>query len=276
MNASAASIFQAIQLVLLVLGLALLWRHVVSPRARAEAAAPRLDSWDVGPTNFMLFGISAFLGYFAGGTTAHYVAKGYGLGDDASKVFLGAAAQLGMLAGALLAPLDRGRIAAPLPLGRVATSGVVTYLAGFPVVLGVSALADWIVRSAGLPDARQDLIGMFARAGSLELLAAMIALAVVAAPVAEELAFRAGLYRWLRTRIPRWAALLLPALVFASLHVNWKTLAGLSSVPPLVVLAMVFSLAYERTGHIGTPIVAHALFNLNTVIGILTGAVKQP
>lgn len=276
MNAPAASVFQAFQLGLLAAGLVLLWRLVLSPSGRAAAATPRLASWDVGPTNFMLFGISAFLGYFAGGATAHSVATGYGLGEDAAKIFTGAAAQLGMLAGALLAPVDRGRMAVPLPFGRVALSGAAAFLVGFPVVLVVSLLADWLVRQAGLPDARQDLIGMFARAGSTELLAAMIALAVVAAPVAEELAFRAGLFRWLRTRIPRWAAVVLPALVFASLHVNWKTFAGLSSVPPLVVLAAVFSLAYERTGHIGTPIVAHALFNLNTIAGILTGAVKQP
>ncbi len=276
MSNSAAIVFQTIQFALLAAGLALLWRFVLSPRAWAESTPSPLPSWDVGPTSFLLFGISAFLGYFACGATAHYVSTGYGLSEDAAKIFTGAAAQLGMLAGALLAPIDRGRIAVPLPFSRVATSGAAAFLVGFPVVLGVSVLADWLVRRAGLPDSRQEMIGMLARAESPELLAAMIALAVVAAPVAEELAFRVGMFRWLRTRIPRWAALTLPALLFASLHVNWKTLAGLSSLPPLVVLAVVFSLAYERTGHIGTPIVAHALFNLNTIIGILTGAVKQP
>lgn len=276
MNNSAAIVFQTIQFGLLAAGLALLWRLVLSPHARAEAAPSPLPSWDVGPTNFLLFVISAFLGYFACGATAHYFSKGYGLGEDAAKIFIGAAAQLGMLAGALLAPIDRGRVSVPLPLGRVALSGLAAFLVGFPVVLGISVLADWLVRRAGLPDSRQELIGMFARVDSPELLTAMIALAVVAAPMAEEMAFRVGIFRWLRTRIPRWAALVLPALLFASLHVNWQTFAGLSSVPPLVVLAVVFSLAYERTGHIGTPIVAHALFNLNTIVGILSGAVKQP
>ena len=44
-----------------------------------------------------------------------------------------------------------------------------------------------------------------------------------------------------------------------------------SSAPPLVVLAAVYCLAYERTGTIGTTIVAHALFNLNMTILILVG-----
>jgi uncharacterized protein len=60
--------------------------------------------------------------------------------------------------------------------------------------------------------------------------------------------------------------------VFASLHIeSWQTLDGISSLGPLLALAVIFSLAYERTGHIGTPIVAHALFNLNTVALILSG-----
>jgi membrane protease YdiL (CAAX protease family) len=96
-------------------------------------------------------------------------------------------------------------------------------------------------------------------------------LAIVMAPITEELVFRAGFFRYCRTRLPRWAALLVPSLLFASLHVNWSTLEGLTSFAPLVVLAIMFSLAYERTGNIGTAIVAHALFNLNTVILIFSG-----
>ena len=102
----------------------------------------------------------------------------------------------------------------------------------------------------------------------------MIVLAVVVAPLTEELVFRAGLFRFLRGRVPRWLALVGPSLVFAMLHVDWSTLQGLASLAPLVVLAVVFSLAYERTGHIGTPIVAHACFTLNTIFVILSGAAK--
>jgi membrane protease YdiL (CAAX protease family) len=112
---------------------------------------------------------------------------------------------------------------------------------------------------------------MFANAKSPWLLIVMITLAVVIAPLNEELVFRAGLFRFLRTRIPRWLALLLPALTFAVLHVNWHTLQGLASLAPLVMLAIVFSLAYERTGRIGTSIVAHACFNLNTILVIFSG-----
>jgi membrane protease YdiL (CAAX protease family) len=37
------------------------------------------------------------------------------------------------------------------------------------------------------------------------------------------------------------------------------------------MLAIVFSLAYERTGRIGTTMIAHALFNLNMILLVLVG-----
>ena len=112
---------------------------------------------------------------------------------------------------------------------------------------------------------------MFANVESPTLLVIMIILAIGTAPVTEELVFRAGLFRYFRTRMPRWLALTAPALLFAVLHVNWQTLEGLASVGPLVMLAIIFSLAYERTGRIGTSMVAHGLFNLNTIMLIFSG-----
>ena len=39
----------------------------------------------------------------------------------------------------------------------------------------------------------------------------------------------------------------------------------------MAVLGIIFSLAYERTGRITVPIIAHGLFNLNTIVLILSG-----
>ena len=46
---------------------------------------------------------------------------------------------------------------------------------------------------------------------------------------------------------------------------------GLVSLAPLVVLATIYCLAYERTGSIGTTIVDHSLFNLNMTLLIMAG-----
>jgi membrane protease YdiL (CAAX protease family) len=72
--------------------------------------------------------------------------------------------------------------------------------------------------------------------------------------------------------MPRWAAISSTSVVFGALHVQWSDhMGGLPSLLPLVVLAAVFCVAYERTGSIVTPIVAHALFNLNMIVLVMTG-----
>jgi membrane protease YdiL (CAAX protease family) len=122
-----------------------------------------------------------------------------------------------------------------------------------------------------LPIEGQDVVGLFVNAHSIAAKATLFVLAVCVAPVTEELVFRAGLFRYLRTRFPRRVSLLGPALIFGALHVDWKSLDGLAAFAPLTVLGMILSLAYERTGRIGTAIVAHALFNLNTILLLLAG-----
>jgi membrane protease YdiL (CAAX protease family) len=150
-------------------------------------------------------------------------------------------------------------------------SGTATFLISLPPLLLAAKGSDALLEFFHLPTERQNLVDMFEKADSLWLLTLMIALAIIMAPLSEELVFRAGLFRYLRSRIPHWIALIGSALIFASLHVNWKTFEGLNSLLPLMVLAIMFSLAYERTGNIGTPIVAHALFNLNTIVLIFSG-----
>ncbi len=166
--------------------------------------------------------------------------------------------------------------AAPAPVPNIFGAGAATFLMALPVLMVTAKLWEILLRSFEVPPQKQDLIQMFIRAESYGLLGLMIGLAVLVAPLTEELVFRAGIFRFLRTRVPPLLALLLPALVFASLHVNWSTLEGVASFAPLVVLAIVFSLAYQRTGHIGTAIVAHALFNLNTIVMIFAGVGVEP
>jgi membrane protease YdiL (CAAX protease family) len=255
-------------------GAVLLWRLVLSPAARARREPARLTPW-VGPaTNFAMFLFLVMSGSFIAVMAAGALSGPLGFRGDAATVLNGAAAQLGMLAGV---DLFRRRTDRSLPMARVSSllvdlpSGFATFLISLPLLLATAAAWTFLLETFGLPTGKQDLIGLFANADSPWQLAAMISLAVIIAPLTEELVFRAGLFRFLRTHLPRWIALLLPATIFASLHINWHTLQGLASLAPLVLLAVIFSLAYERTGRIGTCIVAHAFFNLNTILVIFSG-----
>lgn len=273
MPENLTAVVTALELLLALGGAVLLWRLVLRPAARARQPESPLPPWEAPVTDFLVFLLFVIAGSFGTTTGAMMLAKGLALRGDEVTVFNGAAAQLGMLLGVLLFRYHAGgTFAASAPGGPgILRSGVVTFLISLPLLIAAARLWELLLQATGLPTDKQDLIGMFANAESPWLLTVMILLAVVIAPLAEELVFRAGLFRYLRTRVPRWIALLAPALFFAALHVNWDTLQGLSSLVPLTVLAVIFSLAYERTGHIGTAIVAHALFNLNTVVLIFSG-----
>ena len=270
---NVANVVASFELAIAVAGAILLWRLVLSPAARATRTPPILPRWEVTITEFLVFLLFIIGGTFVLAAAGGLVAKALDLRGDTLTVFTGSAAQIGMLAGVWFywSQPERGRPTNPPGGPGIIASGAATFLVSLPLLLLAAKASEVVLRAAGLPTERQSLIAMFANADSPLLLAIMILLAVVVAPLTEELVFRAGLFRFLRSWIPRWLALGVSALLFASLHVNWATLEGLTSFMPLAVLAVMFSLAYERTGKIGTAIVAHAFFNLNTIILIFSG-----
>lgn len=269
---SVANLVATFELILAVAGAVMLWRLVLGPAARARAQPPRLATWQASVPEFLIFILFVIGGSILCGAAASLLLRQFEFRGDAVTVVSGAATQLGMLGGVLLYR-TRAEPASTPPENpvNIYAAGAATFLMCLPILLLTSAIWEKVLQFTGLPVDRQDLIAMFANAESPWLLGVMITLAVLIAPLTEELVFRAGLFRFLRTRLPRGVALAAPALFFAALHVNWDTLQGLSSLAPLVVLAMLFSLAYERTGRIGTAIVAHALFNLNTIVLIFSG-----
>ena len=155
-------------------------------------------------------------------------------------------------------------------------SGLVTFLIALPLVDGTSFAWDYFLTKTGLPTERQDMVDILQNTGSPGVKIALILVATLLVPVTEEVLFRGGLFRYFRTRVPRWAAILVTSLLFGALHVSWGDhMGGLPSLAPLTVLAVVFCLAYERTGSIGTTIVAHALFNLNTFVLSWEGSARE-
>ena len=192
----------------------------------------------------------------------------------------GAAFQLGMLGGALLAglylrrqlrratpPDDPRAIPAPdpRPATRPVLAGTVTFLISIPLISGIGLGWKALMDVLGFPTGEQEMIDLFRNADDPALLAFMIILAAVIAPITEELIFRAGLFRYLRTRVSRGFALVMPALLFGVLHGN------LAAFLPIFALGLFFSLAYERTGRIAVPMIAHALFNLHTIVLAMAG-----
>jgi uncharacterized protein len=137
------------------------------------------------------------------------------------------------------------------------------------VALPVMYLCSWgwltLLRAAGLPNGQQDLIADFIQTKSPFVVGGMLLMACVLAPIYEELLFRAALFRFVRQKLGRTPALLVSGVAFGALHANW------AGFVPLAVLGMLLALAYEATGSIRVPIIAHGLFNLHSIILLLTG-----
>ena len=271
-TAAAAAGFE---LGLIILGAWLVWTRALSPKARLAPAAA-LSEWRLVPIDFACFLCFAFVGATALSAAAGFLLRRSHLGPDAMMVAGCAVMHLGILlglAGFFAMYGLRKQIGGPGPLAAPALkSGLVTFLIALPLVDGTSFAWDYVLEKAGLPAERQDMVDILQNTGSPWVKLALVLIATLLVPVTEEVLFRGGLFRYFRTRIPRSVAIGVTSLLFGALHVSWGDhLGGLPSFAPLTVLAIVFCLAYERTGSIGTTIVAHALFNLNTFVMIAGG-----
>lgn len=139
--------------------------------------------------------------------------------------------------------------------------GAVVFLGVLPLVsltATISALlAEWLggpVDPLAHDTLRQLREGAPAGAVALTVLAV-----VVAAPIAEELLYRGFIQTALKEAgMGPIVGTLAASLLFVAIH---ATVLDAAMMPALFVLSMVLGLSFEKTGRIGTPIVAHALFN---------------
>lgn len=133
-----------------------------------------------------------------------------------------------------------------LPLVALSLAAII------PVILIVSYLAKLALGDA---DSTQNLLVFFKDSTSFTEKALLVFTAVVVAPLTEEVAFRGYLHGVLRQVGGRWCGILVSSLIFAAIH------GHLPSFPGLIVLAIAFSLLYERTGSLWANILMHAGFN---------------
>jgi membrane protease YdiL (CAAX protease family) len=162
------------------------------------------------------------------------------------------------------APVNR----VSLPARAILIGGAVAWLGAIPLIFatmyGWSAVLD--ILHGWLPDLETPLqvpVDELSKLHSPVLLAVFAISGGILAPVNEELFFRAGLYRFCKSRLKPRVALVVTNLLFAAVHVN------LQEFLPLFVIGLLLTRAYERSGNIAVPMVFHALFNLNNIALIM-------
>jgi membrane protease YdiL (CAAX protease family) len=267
MPATAATVATAIEFALMGGGLWLTWKVALSPAARAQPPAVKLEEWPLPLAEFLRFLLLVVCATLAGNLVGTIALSLRPVGTDARAMVLTAFSQAGMFAGIAFFKVSAERLTwrdVTLRLRDLLAGGAI-FMIALPFVMAANVSWIWVLKAAGLRLEKQELVDMFVHARSPVLLAFMILLATLTAPATEELLFRGGFFRYMRTRVPRWAALAGPACLFAALHQH------VASFLPLIVLGVIFALAYERVGRIAPVIVAHALFNLNTIVLLLCG-----
>lgn len=147
----------------------------------------------------------------------------------------------------------------PSTWGRDSLRGVLILAGTMPILVGAAVIYNLFLQLLGYQTSLQDVAFIISGETSPWLRAYFVFLAVVLAPVVEEILFRGMLLPALAKRFGVTAAVLVTAMVFSSIH------AHVPSLVPLFILSASLSLAYLGTGSLVAPMVMHALFNSVTV-----------
>jgi membrane protease YdiL (CAAX protease family) len=141
-------------------------------------------------------------------------------------------------------------------LARSFLLAIVVGIAILPIIWSLGQLSARIMTSLNVDPEAQETVQTLKSSASIELKMLIGVLAVVIAPVGEEIIFRGVLYPTIKQRgYPRlafWGT----SILFAAIHSNAMIFL------PLTFLAVILTLLYETTNNLLAPIVTHSLFNL--------------
>ena len=144
----------------------------------------------------------------------------------------------------------------------VATEGLVA-LVSLPVVLiAVSLMVS--VTPADSQDERRDAVEIIVSSPQRYQIVALVLLAVVAAPLGEEIAFRGMLYNALRQRMAFLPAALFQAMVFALYHPY-----GVQGRVAVATMGFALALLYECRETLVVPIALHSLINAYIMVSLV-------
>lgn len=258
------------QIVFLVAGVALWIRSMtVSRKLLPWRGDDNLARWDIPLPDFLLLLFFVFLFMFFGSQAAVYWTDQSGLdapdGVLKQTVISGYSFHLCSIVAWISFGIYHPSIWPRRQLSWISSTiaAVRTLLFALPVMVVFSLAWVMILQALGMPTDLQDLVGTIHEADNTFYLVALVVLAVVVAPINEELLFRGGLFRYCNKRLPTPLAMLLSAVPFALLHMNWF------SFMPLVVLGCFLCLVTLKTGSLKPAMIMHALFNLNSILSIL-------
>jgi membrane protease YdiL (CAAX protease family) len=173
---------------------------------------------------------------------------GIGVGSETTVVLTATAAAVAVAGGAAFVWIRGAGPAGPALRGSGV--GVLAFVASFPIVAGVLLAWKAVLTEMGGGVEEQPILTSL-RAD----LPVFFLVAVIGAPLSEEIIFRGFVHGALRRRFDVKIAAVVSAAVFAAVHRHLPT------VPAHFALGLALSLTYEKTGTLWGPIAFHAAFN---------------
>ncbi len=160
----------------------------------------------------------------------------------------------------------------PLSASRALTKGVLFYVAMMPPIIVAALASNLVLQYFNVPAESQDILRGFADpTAPVWFRSYLIILAVVFAPVVEELIFRGIALPIAARRSSPTMAIITVSLLFAIVH------GHLPAIAPLFVVGVCLSLGYICSGSVLVPITMHALFNgINLIIFYLSYDITPP
>lgn len=130
-----------------------------------------------------------------------------------------------------------------------------------PVAWSLQQLSVWVMNTMNLHPRAQEVVHEIQSGGLSGFQHVLLALvALIGAPLVEEILFRGIMYPTIKRagypRIALWGT----AILFGLTHAN------IAAFFPLVFFAVILIKLYEETGNLLSPILAHTLFNLANLV----------
>lgn len=151
---------------------------------------------------------------------------------------------------------------------RCASMGAAWGLVVLPLNIGLMWIAQKLMVSVSVEPVAQEAVRVLQQAPTNDRRIVLGFMAVVSAPIVEEIFFRGILFVWLRQAGFPKIAFLGTAALFAATHSNLATFL------PLAFFGFILAWLYDKTDNLLTPIAAHALFNLINFTWLILA--KQP
>jgi membrane protease YdiL (CAAX protease family) len=154
---------------------------------------------------------------------------------------------------------------------REVLAGIAGYLAGVPLLIGAALLTAALnavvgaARGGPPPTPNNPVVDILVSASPV-VIALLVVLATLWAPIVEETVFRGALYRHLRSRMAPVVAGLVSGTLFAFMHSY-----GWTFTPPLIALGFTFAMVREWRGSLIAPMTAHLLHNGTLMVMLVVG-----